>query len=96
MTEKSMQTALAIMKTRLNRLQGDTSLDDTALLPRLRGGVEALARNGIHLTDSTDDIVLLVDYAVWRYENRDHPGEMPPWLRLIRRERYLSDKGAGA
>lgn len=93
MTEGSIQLALAILKTRLNRLQCDTSLDETALLPRLRGAVKTLEKNGIRLTEEYDDIVLLADYAEWRYKNRDSPTDMPPWLRLLRRERFLHTGG---
>lgn len=90
--ETIVNTALPIMKTRLHRLAGDTSLDETALLPRLRGAVLVLKKNGIRLTDSIDDVDLLVDYAVWRYQNRDQPGEMPAWLKKLRWERFLTDK----
>ena len=93
MTDQSINAALAIMKTRLNRMQGDTSLDETALLPRLRGAVETLRKNGVKLTDSADDVVLLADYAAWRYQNRDSPEEMPKWLRMLRRERFLHTGG---
>lgn len=96
MTETTITSlALPMLKTRLNRLSGDTALDETALLPRLRGGVLALKRNGIRLTDSTEDVCLLVDYAAWRYQNRDQPGEMPAWLKKLRCERFLTDKLEG-
>ena len=95
MTEESIKTALPIMKTRMNRLRGDTSLDDTALMPRLKGAVETLKENGIELTDKINDILLMVDYAVWRYENRDSPEDMPKWLRRIRRDRFLHTGGGG-
>ena len=94
MTPESIASALAIVKTRLNRLQGDTSLDETALLARLNGAVLTLKKNGIDLKDEADDIVLLADYVVDRYQNRDQPGEMPKWLRLLRRERFLHTGGA--
>lgn len=93
MTDQSINTALAILKTRLNRMQSDTSIDETALLPRLRGAVEALRKNGIDLQDTPDDVVLLADYAAWRYQNRDSPEEMPKWLRTLRRERFLHTGG---
>ena len=93
MTEQSIQTALAIAKTRINRMQSDTSLDATALLPRLLGAVEALRKNGINLQDTPDDVMLLADYAVWRYQNRDSAEEMPKWLQRIRRERFLHTGG---
>lgn len=93
MTDASISAALAIVKTRLNRLPGDTSLDETALLPRLRGGVITLKKAGIDLEDTPDDICLLADYTVDRYQNRDKPGGMPEWLRLLRRERFLHTGG---
>ena len=92
LSDANLETALGIMKTRLNRTQGDTSLDETALRPRLRGAEAALRKNGIILEDTPDDTLLLVDYAVWRYQNRDKADDMPKWLRLLRRERFLSQK----
>ena len=70
--------ALTLVKARLNRLQTDTSLDDY-LMSRIDGSAAALAENGIRLTDSPSDLMLLVDYTVWRYNNRDSAGEMPPF-----------------
>lgn len=81
-------TALELMKARLNRLSGDTSLDDY-FSARITAAVEYLEGIGITLTDSTEDLMLTVDTAVWQYQNRDKPGGMPDWLRLQRRERWL-------
>ena len=87
--------ALSMVKARLNRLESDTSLDDY-FTSRLAAAEEELVRTGINLKDeSTEDLMLLVDYTVWQYQNRDHPGSMPEWLRLRRRERWLGS-GAGA
>lgn len=87
--------ALSMVKARLNRLESDTSLDDY-FTSRLAAAEEELVRTGINLKDeSTEDLMLLVDYTVWQYQNRDHPGSMPEWLRLRRRERWLRS-GAGA
>lgn len=83
-------TALGMVKARLNRVPGDTSLDDY-FEARINGAVAELARIGIELTDSADDMMLLVDYTVWQYQNRDKPGGMPEWLRLRRRERWLAE-----
>lgn len=85
-------TALGMVKARLNRTQGDTSLDDY-FAARIAGAVAELARIGIELTDSADDMMLLVDYTVWQYQNRDKPAGMPDWLRLRRRERWLTEVG---
>lgn len=80
--------ALAMVKARLNRLDSDTSLDEY-LKARISAAVQEFEGAGIALTDSADDLMLAVDYAVWQYQNRDASGAMPDWLRLRRRERWL-------
>ena len=87
--------ALALVKTRLNRLPGDTTLDDY-FLARIDAAAQALEATGIILTDSMADLLLIVDYTVWEYQNRDQPGGMPDWLRLRRRERWLQQRRAEA
>lgn len=88
MSNINTETALALVKARLNRLQSDTSLD-TYFRARIEAAEEYLTGNGIALTDSQEDLLLVVDFAVWEYQNRDKPGNMPEWLRLHRRERWL-------
>ena len=82
------ESALQMVKTRLNRLQTNTSLD-TYLMARLDAAVQELEGTGISLTDSAEDLMLAVDYTVWKYQNRDAAGSMPDWLRLARRERWV-------
>ena len=82
--------ALDLVKARLNRLPGDTSLDEY-LTARIGAAVQELTRVGIVPTESTEDLILVVDYAVWQYQNRDNPGSMPEWLKLRRRERWLTE-----
>ena len=84
----TINTALSLVKQRLNRLAADTSLDDY-FTQRIAAAEAELAGVGISLTDSADDLMLLVDYTVWQYQNRDSAGSMPDWLRLRRRERWL-------
>ena len=43
----------------------------------------------IKLDDGNEDLLLVVDTAVWQYQNRDSGAGMPEWLRLRRRERWL-------
>lgn len=85
-----MEMALGLVKVRLNRPPGDTALDEY-LKKRIEGAAVKLKRMGIHLTESADDMMFLVDYTVWQYQNRDKAGDMPEWLRLDRRERWLAD-----
>lgn len=84
----STETALGLVKSRLNRMAADTSLDDY-FRQRIASAVAELEGTGISLTGSPDDLMLVVDYTVWQYQNRDSAGSMPEWLRLRRRERWL-------
>lgn len=87
--------ALELVKTRLNRMNVDARTEEY-IQERIKAAVEELKGNGITLTDSSDDLMLLVDYTVWSYQNRDKPGAMPEWLRLKRRERFLrQQRGEG-
>ena len=88
MAAPNMETVVSLIKARLNRATADTSLDDY-LMKRARAARDELERIGITLDDSNGDTLLLVDFAVWQYQNRDKPGSMPDWLRLRRRERWL-------
>lgn len=84
-----LNQALALMKARLNRMPQDMTLDDY-FFTRLQAAAEELNRMfRADLDDSTADLMLLVDYAVWSYQNRDQSGAMPAWLRLRMRERFL-------
>lgn len=90
-----LETALCLVKTRLNRLPEDTTLDQylTFRLQAAQQEINSMLRQD--LTDSTADLLLLVDYTVWQYQNRDQPGGYPPWLRQRLRERFLK-AGDGA
>ncbi len=88
-------SALSMVKARLNRLPGDTSLDGY-LSARIDAAAAALENAGILIADTPEDLMLVVDMSVWDYQNRDKPGAMPEWLRLKRRERWLHQREAGA
>lgn len=90
------QMALDLVKARLNRPAADTHLDDY-FMQRIEAAAGELTKAGITLTETAEDLMLLVDYTVWQYQNRDKPGNMPEWLRLKRRERWLQQtRGDGA
>lgn len=88
MSALDTSAALSLVKTRLNRLQSDITLDDY-LTTRIVAAAEELESTGITLTNSSSDLLLVVDMTVWAYQNRDKPGAMPDWLRLRRRERWV-------
>lgn len=84
--------ALPMVKARLNRLPGDTSLDEY-LSMRIQAVVEEYKAMGVPLDPSSSyDTMLLVDETVWQYQNRDKTAGMPEWLRLRRRERWLHQR----
>lgn len=87
----NIQTALSLVKARLNRTAADTRLDQY-FVQRIEAAEAELENTGISLTDSADDLMLVVDYTVWQYQNRDSAGTMPEWLRLRRRERWLKQR----
>lgn len=93
-TAVDMNMALRLVKTRLNRVQGDTSLDET-LIYRIEAAIGQLTAIGINLTGDERDLMLVVDYTVWQYGNRDKPGAMPEWLRRERFERWLESGVTG-
>ena len=82
--------ALDLVKQRLNRL--DSSLDNYLATVAESAELE-ITRMGINLQDDADDLMLLVDFTVWRYQNRDQPGAMPQWLRHRLKTRWMSMKG---
>ena len=87
------QLALNLVKDRLNRMRVATQ-DDEYLRARIEAAARRLEKNGIHLMDTTDDLMLLVDMTVWEYQNRDKMTGMPEWLKMVRRERFLADRKA--
>ena len=84
-------TALSLVKARLDYLPGNTSKDEY-LKARIDAAARELEQNGIHLMDTSEDTMLLVDMTVWQYQSRDKQTGMPEWLRIKRRERFLADR----
>lgn len=82
--------ALSLVKARLNRLQRDTTLD-AYFGARINAAIQELEGTGIRLKDTAEDLLMVVDYTVWAYQNRDSAAGMPDWLRLRRRERWVRE-----
>lgn len=81
---------LDLVKARLNRT--DSALDEY-LTERIHAAIDELTGAGIHLEETAGDNMLVVDLAVWRYQNRDKGEEQPKWLRQTIKERWLQDWG---
>ena len=90
----AVSDVLRICKARLNRLDTDTSPDEY-LTQRIMAAAAEQERIGIPLGDTVEDKMYLSDIVVWEYQSRDKPGGMPDWLRLKRRERWLSAQAHG-
>lgn len=88
MTEESKRQALSLMKTRLNRPPGETALDDY-FLSRLEAARLDYETQKIILGDSINDVLMLVDKAVYDYQNRDKQQGEPEWLRERRKGRWI-------
>lgn len=85
---------LAIVKARLNRGQRFEPEMDDYLSVRIHAAILELNRNGIHYRyEDPSDRMFVTDYVCWQYSNRDKKEPMPEWLRLARRERWLTDDG---
>lgn len=86
-----IERAAALFKQRKDMMQGINQRDEY-IEARIKAATEELESKGIHLVDTGADMMLLVDVAVWQYNNRDNPGGMPEWLKQARRERWLNDR----
>lgn len=85
-----MDTILDIVKARLGRM--DTALD-TYFATLISATIEKLREeHGIHVQPTASDNVLVADYAVWRYQNRDQRDGMPEWLHTELRDRWLAER----
>ena len=91
----NIYNALTLVKSRLDRMGANTQLDNY-FTSRIEAAAAELEGAGISLTDSADDLMLLVDYTVWQYKNRDSAGDMPKWLLRKRLERLLREKRGDA
>lgn len=86
------QSRLALLKANVSAI-GSTVYDDlfTSILTSAKSMIE---REGITLDlDATEDNNLIVGYATWLFQQREHPDmEMPRWLRYNLNNRVLQQK----
>lgn len=88
-----MDTILDIVKARLGRL--DTELD-AYFTELISASIEKLRdQHGIHVQPTAADNVLVADYTVWRYQNRDQRDSMPEWLHMDLRDRWMAERRIG-
>ena len=68
-----------------------TAYDDRLTVYLQRAEAE-LTREGITLTDSVDDALLIQQYAAWQWNKRDTGEGMPRMLRYAINNRVFSEK----
>ena len=83
-------SALKLLKERLDRMADDTSRD-VYFSSRIKQSIAELERTGIVLTDTSDDLMLVVDLAAWNHANRDKMTGQPEWLRKKTVGRWLNN-----
>lgn len=86
------QSRLALLKANVSAI-GSTLYDDL-FLSLLNSSVSMIEREGITLDmGSAEDNNLIVGYATWLFQQREHPDmEMPRWLRYNLNNRVLQQK----
>ena len=80
----------------LNLLKIDLGITVSAYDERLQALIttaqQMIAREGITLTDSSEDQQLVVAYAAWLWRRRDSGSGMPRMLRYLLNNRLFSEK----
>jgi len=89
-----IENICSIVKARLNRNpKGEWELSEY-FRARIHAALYELQRKGIrYRMEDPEDRIFVADYVCWQYSNRDKKEPMPEWLRLARRERWLTDDG---
>ena len=90
MTDAEMLTMLKI------DLQISSTALDTMLSALITQAQAAIAREGITLTNSVEDDMLVVQYAAYVYRQRRDNTGMPRFLRWMLNNRLISEKGAAS
>lgn len=77
-----------LTKTRLGRLAPDENLDALVNL-YVDSAVAQLESEGVSLTDDANDMTIVIDLAVHKYNRRDKDAPMPDALRWEIQDRWL-------
>lgn len=90
-TNETTATALALLKVDLGIL--NSTAYDQRLTAIIDATVSAVIREGVStLSDSTEDIQMVVMYAEWLWRKRDSGEGMPRNLRWLLNNRIMSEK----
>jgi hypothetical protein len=90
-TNETTATALALLKVDLGIL--NSTAYDQRLTAIIDAATSAVIREGVStLSDSTEDIQMVVMYAEWLWRKRDSGEGMPRNLRWLLNNRIMSEK----
>lgn len=88
LSNESKELLYKLTKTRLGRLAPDADLDALVNL-YVDSAVAQLESEGISLTDDANDLTIVIDLAVHKYNRRDKDAPMPEALRWEIQDRWL-------
>lgn len=86
------ETLLAILKS---DLEIATAGKDGYLSHLLDAAAQMIAREGIHLGESAEDVHLQIQYAAYLYRKRKTGEPMPRMLRYALNNRLIAEKAGG-
>lgn len=87
----NVDTAIAMVKQRKDWLN-TANPKDLYISMRVNETIGELRDMGIHLVDTPQDLMLVVDIVVWKYNNRDKSQAEPQWLRDAKNTRWMNDR----
>lgn len=88
MSTEKKELLYKLTKTRLGRLSPDADLDALINL-YVDSAVAQLESEGISLTEDANDMTIVIDLAVHKYNRRDKDAPMPSALRWEIQDRWL-------
>lgn len=87
-------TLMALLKADLDLLSVPKERE-AYLTQQIEAAKSMIQREGITLTDSPEDIQLVVMYAAWLYRKRNTGEGMPRMIRYALNNRVMSQRGQG-
>lgn len=87
-------TLLALLKADLDLLSVPKERE-AYLTQQIEAAKSMIQREGITLTDTPEDIQLVVMYAAWLYRKRNTGEGMPRMIRYALNNRVISQRGQG-
>lgn len=88
LSNKKQELLYKLTKTRLGRIAPDADLDALVNL-YVDSAVAQLESEGISLTEDANDMTIVIDLAVHKYNRRDKDAPMPEALRWEIQDRWL-------